>query len=255
VLDTEARGMKGYSPVAPDHEATVAFICRETSLFADGPDAKAVVASACDRWDCEECGPTKLAGLRALIMAGRPTLMLTLTERPDQGRSREQQAIEQTQAWKKFYAMMCRHLKVKHIPFIWHREAQQNGTSHLHVLMRLDKLSRHWAKDKWCKLTGNYIVHVDAIDNDKGIAAYCTKHTAKPPAKFGNCKRYFASADWDLRAKHEKTVFPDVGAPYIPLGEAAFIVIHRYLTLGWRADYAHPRVVQLRPQHIMPGGP
>lgn len=231
------------------------FQCGESSLFADGPNAKAICPHACNTWACEECGPTKLAGLRALIMAGQPTLMLTLTERPDPARTKEQQAREQTEAWKKFYAKMCRYLKLKHIPFIWHREAHENGTSHLHILMRLDKLSRHWAKDEWCKLTGSYIVHVDAIDNAGGIAAYTTKHTAKQPAKFGTCKRYFASRDWDLRQKPEKTVFPDVGAPYILLGEAAVVVVHRYLSLGWRPDYAHERVVIMRPQHVMIGGP
>lgn len=231
------------------------FQCGESSLFADGPNAKGVCPHACNTWACEECGPTKLAGLRALIHAGEPTLMLTLTERPDPARSREQQAAAQTEAWKKFYARMCRHLKVKHVPFIWHREATEKGTSHLHVLMRLDKLSRHWAKDNWCTLTGSYIVDVTAIDDEGGIAAYCTKHTAKPPAKFGNCKRYFASADWDLRQKPEKTAFPDVDAPYIMLGEAAAIIVHRYLCLGWRADYAHPKVVLLKPQHVMIRGP
>jgi hypothetical protein len=227
------------------------FQCGETSLLADGPNSKGICKLACNLWTCDECGPTKLAGLRKLIHAGEPTHMLTLTERPSARMTAAEQAQEQTKAWKKFYARLIRHLKLKGIAYCWHREAQKNGTSHLHILMRLPvELKKTWIADTWKELTGSFKVDLTTISDQGGIAQYVTKHTAKEPAKFGNCKRYFATRDWDLRKDQEGEPFPDVGALYLLVQQSAAKLQHKYLCLGYRADHTrHPRVV------VMESGP
>ena len=84
-----------------DTGSAVPFQCGETSLLADGPESKGIFPLACNCWDCDECGPNRLAQLRAMIMAGKPTVMLTLTERPNPKTTPEAQARRQTEAWKK----------------------------------------------------------------------------------------------------------------------------------------------------------
>lgn len=213
----------------------VPFQCGETSLLADGPESKGIFPLACNCWDCDECGPNRLAQLRALIMAGRPTVMLTLTERPSQKVTAAAQARRQTEAWKKLYARLLRKLGVKHVPFIWHREATKIGTSHLHVLMRIDAPpNKTWFKDNWKDLTGSFMVSLDPIYDREGISAYVTKHTAKAPAKFGDCKRYFATRDWSLAEPWAPEAFPDVGAPYELERERAVFIVHRFLSRGFR---------------------
>lgn len=177
--------------------------------------------------------------------------MLTLTERPDPNRTREKQAQDQTEALKKFLARLRRHLNVKSIPYCWHREAHQNGTSHLHVLMRIETVpTKTWTSNNWKDLTGSFKIQWDPITSQGGIASYVTKHTAKPPAKFGNCKRYFATRDWDLRQAQEGEPFPDVGALYMIVQLSAAALQHKYLCQGYSANHTrHARVV------VMESGP
>ena len=232
----DQKAQAGLRPRDPrDHASKRVFQCGETSLLADGPESKGIFPLACNCWDCDECGPNRLAQLRAMIMSGKPTVMLTLTERPNPKTTPEAQARRQTEAWKKLYARMLRHLGAKHIPFIWHREATKIGTSHLHVLMRIDEPpNKTWFKTNWKDLTGSFMVSLDPIYDREGISAYVTKHTAKTPAKFGNCKRYFATRDWSIAEPWAPEAFPDVGAPYELARERAIVIVHRLLSRGFR---------------------
>jgi hypothetical protein len=189
-----------------------------------------------------------LAQLQARIINGKPTVMITLTEKPNSDLSPAAQAKQQTRSLKKFLARLRRHTSLKKIPYIWHREATQRGTSHLHILMRLQVfVDQEWISDTWRTLTGSYIVWINTIKDDLATTIYVTKHVAKDPGKFGNCKRFFASDDWALPTVFERAELPDLGAPWGFVRESAAALMHKCLMRGLRADYSHPRAVIMRP--------
>lgn len=91
--------------------------------------------------------------------------------------------------------------------------------------------------------------HVDIrrIDNRSMVAGYCAKYCAKGTAKFGTCRRYWMSQDYDIRVKPPKH-FKIKNDPYtevIPSSLTKFIAV--YEGQRWTCEYHSAVRVTLRP--------
>lgn len=173
----------------------------------DGPE-KVAVTLRCRSWNCPDCKDRRRDGLIAQAIGGKPTKFITLTIRRTDKRTPETAAKELARGWRLLRLRIMRHRKWRSMPFIAVFEPHASGWPHIHILARCVFIDAGWLRDQWHDITkDSFKLDIRTADNPGRQAAYCAKYCGKGTAKFGTCKRYWRSQDYDLRDKPVKAVF------------------------------------------------
>lgn len=115
-----------------------------------------MIASACNRWKCEVCGPRRKAHLVRRIVAAAPTKFMTLTCLHVGTPS------EQLTRIKKALPRLITSLRSKHGPIEYLRMLEHCADEypHFHLLLRSGFLPHAEIVTQWTKNTGAYIVDI-----------------------------------------------------------------------------------------------
>lgn len=172
-------------------------MCGSGTLIHDNGLSVDLKVPWCDTWGCETCAPRRKARLEMLARRGRPNRLLTIT-----GRLRpDETPIDMRKRMSVSFAALMkrinRHLKKKAEALVI-TEATQQGWPHFHVLLRSKFISQKLLKKWWEELTGDFMVDIRKVKNGAAAARYVAKYIGKAPHKFGNCKRYWKTKNYDL---------------------------------------------------------
>lgn len=158
----------------------------------------------CRAWTCQHCGPLRRRRLIAEAIGGSPAIFLTLTLVTRPGDDPARKARELTAALNKLRKRIMRHYRRKRLPWLWVLERHKSGQPHIHVLIRGGFIDWRWLRDQWHDLTGATVIDIRKIADQHRIAGYVAKYLGKEPAKFGTCKRYCKTPDYELRERWKR---------------------------------------------------
>lgn len=151
----------------------------------------------CKCWDCDYCGPKKVAELRHRISVTARELglkrFLTLTLDPEKVGEGEDLVWYIREVWRKFRVYLKRRLG-RSVSFISVLEAHKSGRLHLHVL--LDQyVEQRWISEAWDRLGGGRIVFIKRVDDLSGVGWYLGKYLTKDMRLVGGSgtRRYSTS--------------------------------------------------------------
>ena len=157
------------------------------------------VTLKCKSWTCPDCYPDRRKRLIAEAIGGQPTAFLTLTIRRHESMTANEAATRITAAWPVLVKRITRRYGIKHLARFVVMEATKLGWPHLHVLLRGQWIDQAWLSAQMLDLLDSPVVDIRKIDGPGRVAGYVAKYVGKATHKFGTCKRYWQSRDYDLR--------------------------------------------------------
>lgn len=173
-------------------------LCSEASLVKLDFDGGQAVTLKCRSWTCPICQPERGRALRAQAFSGNPNTFITLTVNPRFLDSPEARAQALADAWR----TIVRRAKAKYgyqkLPYLAVFEATQKGEPHLHVICRVRWISQTWLSGQMLMLMKAPVCDIRRVYRPGQVASYITKYVGKDPHRFGSCKRYWCTQDWDL---------------------------------------------------------
>jgi hypothetical protein len=173
-------------------------ICRQWLLVKDHGSTQEAEPLKCRSWSCYYCAPDRRKQLIALAASGLPDTFITLTVNPSRGISPAHRARCLADAWRVIRRKAAKLQPNGKLPFFAVFEATKLGEPHLHILARSKWIDQKWLSDQMRSLTGAPIVWVERIKAGGTIFAYIAKYCGKDPQRFGNCKRYWTSQDYQV---------------------------------------------------------
>ena len=188
--------------------------CREASLVKY--DARVTVATPlyCRSWGCDECQPARKRQLVALAASGRPTSFITLTVNPASGGSSRARARRLVDAWRVVVRRAKKKYGYRSIPYLAVFEATKAGEPHLHILARVRWIDQRWLSAQMRTLIDAPIVDIRRVKGKRMISSYIAKYVGKEPGKFGTCKRYWRTRDYQVDLPQPRDDWPFPGVPW-----------------------------------------
>lgn len=178
--------------------------CQDTIAVKEESHLRTAITLRCRSWTCTECSAIRHKQLIAEAIGGKPRIFLTLTSRRHEGITANQAARDLARAWRLLRLRVMRRYGWKKLPFIAVFEATKLGWPHLHILARCGYIEQQFIKTVMDELTGSPVVHIELLKNGRMAGIYCAKYCGKSTGKFGTCKRYWQSQDWDLRPPQDE---------------------------------------------------
>lgn len=172
-------------------------LCSEATLVKLDFDGGTAVTLKCRAWSCPICQPERGRALRGLAFSGKPTTFITLTVNPANFDSPEERARRLADAWRTIVREAKAKYGYKTIPYLCVFEATKAGEPHLHIIARVRWLDQKWLSKRMDALMGAPIVDIRRVWRAKQVASYITKYVGKDPHRFGTCKRYWCTQDWE----------------------------------------------------------
>jgi len=172
-------------------------LCRDwtlVKLFAGGFLAAPL---CCRSWGCDYCQPDRKQRIMRQAALGHPDTLITLTVNPARGFSPAERAEELVIAWRKFVRFYKKHYSTPKIPYFVVFEATRKGEPHMHILCRVAWISQQVLSNFMKEEIDAPIVDVRRCKNARSAARYVAKYVGKAPGKFGSCKRYWQTRDYD----------------------------------------------------------
>jgi len=138
----------------------------------------ALFLPGCKKWLCEVCGPERKAELCRRLVDAKPNRFLTLTCKPQTGETPREVYDRTRRLIPRLFARLSkRRPKPEYFRML---ELHQTGMPHYHFLIRGPYWPRDEIKAEWERLTGAFIVNIQAIwPNDKARARYAIKYVTK----------------------------------------------------------------------------
>ena len=191
-----------------------AMFCKEASLVKYDSSITVATPLYCRSWGCDECQPTRKHQLVALAASGRPTSFITLTVRPDVIRSRSSRARALVAAWRVVVRRAKKKYGYRSIPYLAVFEATKAGEPHLHILARVRWIDQRWLSSQMRALIDAPVVDIRRVKGQRMISSYIAKYVGKEPGKFGTCKRYWRTRDYQLDFPRPHDDWPFPGVPW-----------------------------------------
>lgn len=188
--------------------------CQEASLVKYDRSVTVATPLYCRSWGCPECQPTRKRQLVALAASGDPTTFITLTVRPDVIRTQTSRARALVAAWRVVVRRAKKKYSYRSIPYLAVFEATKAGEPHLHILARVRWIDQAWLSRQMRDLVNAPIVDIRRVKGKRMIASYITKYVGKEPGKFGTCKRYWRTKDYQLVLPRPHDDWPFPGVPW-----------------------------------------
>lgn len=168
----------------------------------------------CRSWGCEECQPTRKRQLVALAASGQPTSFITLTVNPAHGPTARARARKLVDAWRVVVRRAKKKYGYRSIPYLAVFEATKAGEPHLHILARVKWIDQRWLSAQMRSLIGAPIVDIRRVKGKRMVARYVAKYVGKEPGKFGTCKRYWRTRDYQVDFPRPREVYPFPDIPW-----------------------------------------
>jgi len=172
--------------------------CGEATLVNTAGDNCRAITLFCRSWGCAHCQPKRQAQLRGMARDGKPTTFITLTVSPATSPSAEVAAKLLADAWRKTVKRIKRTFHYKHVEYFAVFEATKAGRPHLHILARIGFVPQKWLSHVMDEMIKAPIVDIRRVKSAKQAAYYVAKYVGKEPGKFGTCKRYWHTKNWDV---------------------------------------------------------
>jgi len=153
--------------------------CRSGSIIGIDPTGThiIIIPTLCKSWDCPECGPRKRSQWIARLASGKPQRMMTLTCTPDPNTTAREKAIKMKTAFIALIAEIRRRRGKCEYALVF--EIQENGSPHMHVLMRGPYVPQKWIKAFWSAAGVGSIVDIRAAHSPIKEAGHACKYLAK----------------------------------------------------------------------------
>lgn len=177
--------------------------CGEQTVVKYAGAERLAVSLRCRAWTCPDCAPIRQAGLTAQAVGGHPNKFLTLTSKRREGVTPVQAAAQLAKAWRLLRLRLMRRYDLKTLPFLAVFQATKLGWPHLHILLRGPWLDQTYISATMRELTDSPIVDIRAVDNEGRVAIYVSRYVTRETERFGTCKRYWQSRDYDERPEDE----------------------------------------------------
>ena len=179
-------------------------LCRDQSLVNRHHDRLIARPLCCRSWTCDYCRPDRKKTVCREAAAGAPLIFVTLTVNPKWGRDKVHRAQELVKGWRKFVEIAKDCHSYETLPYFVVFEATKKGEPHLHILCRVPWISQRLLSafmDYWMRAP---IVYVTIVRNRRHAAWYVSKYMGKAPGKFGTCKRYWQSRNYQIPAEEDE---------------------------------------------------
>jgi len=242
----------------------------------------------CRSWRCPICQPQRQKQLIAQGIAGNPNRFLTLTIRATEFGSPLERCKKLIEAWRKIRLEALAELMLPEdhrwrlvegkpdpalikmrrqvrkatpqerrpgVEFLAVIEAQKSGEPHLHILLRSDFIPQSWIAARMGNLVNSPICWIVLIDGKKKLANYVAKYCGKDPHRFGACKRYWQSKNYNLDPLSLQDEEPESEAIFSIVKTTLDDWMHQQERLGaslrsegkWiHADHVPPAAAELR---------
>ena len=135
-------------------------VCGGWSLVKHEQTGARAITLWCRSWQCADCMPFRLAGLKRMATDGKPTTFLTLTVNPAIGQSPEHRAQELSDAMKILFKRMRRKFTKSPIEYMAVFEETKKGEPHLHMLLRAPFVPQKWISETMAELIASPIVDI-----------------------------------------------------------------------------------------------
>lgn len=221
-------------------------LCAERSAVKFGFQERLAVTLFCKSWGCEHCGEMRKRRLIAEVCGGSPSSFLTLTIRRSEATTPAEAATKLSGAWQKLRKRLKYHHGLRKLPFFAVFEAHRSGWPHLHIFLRSVWLDQRELSCWMSHLINSPIVHIRAIDNKGRAAGYAAKYVSTDNVRFGNCKRYWQSPDYDLRPDPEKKQDYAPGYGWERDTRSVYAFAKDWNTIGWLVTWLRPTAVVAR---------
>ncbi len=170
--------------------------CATGTLIAhEGPIVTARACS-CRSWLCRHCCPGRRAAVRAMIVDGAPTSLLTLTWDAKRPEAPEAARLEMARGWRTLVARVRRRWPAAEFEYFVVPEITRAGYPHLHIALRAPFIPHRWLSDAWNEIVGAPVVWIEAIRSHRYAARYLGKYLTKAEDRLGTTKRYWCSKGW-----------------------------------------------------------
>jgi len=136
-----------------------------------------IVPLFCHKWNCPRCGKQKQKLWRSYALAGEPQRFITLTARPQEGKSKREMCKEMKHAFAQLVQKYRR--KYGEFEYLCAWELTKQGTPHVHILQRGSFIPQADLSKDWCNRTGSFIVDVRKVKSQEQVARYVTKYLTK----------------------------------------------------------------------------
>lgn len=223
-------------PTAQPHGDEMTF-CQEWSLVKREEKRVEAEPLYCRSWRCDVCAPGRKNQLMAEAFAGQPTTFLTLTHIRRPGDNPNLIAKDLARAFQILMKRIKRKLGKTRIPYLAVFEATKQGWPHLHVLLRMPYVEQAWISEQMDQLVGSPIVDIRRITNQKRAAWYVAKYAGKEPHKFGTCKRYWQTQDYDLRGDDADPRQERGTGRWQPENQSVLGLAHQLQAQGWQLQW------------------
>ena len=174
--------------------------CGEATLVNPTIGSGRAVTLFCKCCGCRTCNPGYRKRLKALLLAGEPDMLLTLTAGPKAGDTTAQAIATLKRGWQILRRRMAKRLDLESLPFHVVVEATKKGRPHLHILCRAKFVKQAWLSNQMKALAGSPIVHVTRIWSQRHAAAYLGKYLTKVDRRFPGSHRHWGSQNYCLDA-------------------------------------------------------
>jgi hypothetical protein len=179
-------------------------LCRECSIVNETFDTLRANPLLCRSWSCDYCRPARKRTVCREAAAGNPVIFVTLTVNPRWGDGPDHRAQELVRGWREFVKAAKHYHGYDSIPYYVVFEATKKGEPHLHILCRvpwIDQKLLSTFMDFWMKAP---IVYIVRCTSNRNAARYVSKYIGKEPGKFGTCKRYWQTQNYQLPDEDEQ---------------------------------------------------
>lgn len=186
-------------------------VCGGWSLVKHETGRTTAITLWCRSWQCPDCLPYRVSGLKKLAASGMPDKFITITVNPAVGESVEARAYALSNAWKVVVKRARRKWKAAPIEYLCVFEETRKGEPHLHIVARAPYIPQRWLSEQMDELISAPIVDIRAVRGKKMVANYVAKYVGKGPRPFGKLKRYWSTPKYQLERKAAK---PDTEFPW-----------------------------------------
>jgi len=207
-------------------------ICREWLLTRSSPVHAEAKFLLCRSWNCAYCQPKRRRALMAQAASGEPTRFITLTVNPAMYADPEERLRKLAWAWRTVMKRLRREHPSETLEYLAIVEATLQGEPHLHILFRGPWIPQGQLSAYMAELINAPIVDIRRVKNVDQAVKYVAKYITKKPAQFGNAKRYWMSAKYELGTRPSPEAPPADTGRWLVYRDGLVTLIREWIERG-----------------------
>jgi len=218
-------------------------LCREWTLVKDLGDFRYAKPLPCRSWLCEHCYEMRRSQLMAQAASGNAVRFLTLTVNPAFGTDPDSRCLALAKAWRNTVKRLRRAYGAEAVEYLAVVEQTKNGEPHLHILLRSPYIPHATISAAMNDFIQSPIVDIRRIRNAREVIRYVAKYLTKAPHKFGTCKRYWSSKNWDLGRELYRKARPESILKWTLIREPLGLILSRWVRENYACRIDHGQTI------------